>query len=132
MFEKHKDQADKSGIPYVFHPWHVAESMNDELSACTALLHDIIEDTDTTLDDLKKMGFPEEVTEALSYLTHDRNTGYFDYVRNIAKNKIAAKVKLSDLEHNSDITRLDNVTEKDRNRIAKYNKAKEILLSSQK
>ena len=129
MFEKHRDQVDKSGIPYVFHPWHVAESMDDELSVCTALLHDIAEDTDTTFEDLTEMGFPTEVVNALKCLTHDKNMDYFEYVKNLSKNRIAAKVKLADLEHNSDLSRLDTITERDRERVNKYRNAREYLLS---
>ena len=128
MFEKHKDQVDKSGIPYVFHPWHVAEKMDDELSTCTALLHDVVEDTDTTIEDLEKMGFPSEVTEALKYLTHEEDTDYCEYIRNIKNNEIAKKVKLSDLEHNSDLSRLNEVTDKDIARKEKYDKSRSILL----
>ena len=69
-FDAHKDQTDKSGMPYVFHPFHLAESMTDELSTVCALLHDVIEDTDITFDDLLSHGFPIEVIEILKLLTH--------------------------------------------------------------
>ena len=72
-FEAHKDQTDKSGVPYVFHPFHVAEQMPDENTTVVALLHDVIEDTSYTLDDLRAMGFSEEVLEALALMTHDKN-----------------------------------------------------------
>ncbi|MCR4642994.1 MAG: diguanylate cyclase [Lachnospiraceae bacterium] len=120
MSEKHKDQTDKSGLPYVFHPWHVAESMDDELSTCVALLHDVLEDTDTTLDEIREQGFPEEVCEALSLLTHEEGVDYMDYVRKLSENPIARKVKLSDLKHNSDLSRLDEIREKDKLRLEKY------------
>ena len=71
MFEAHKNQVDKNGMPYVFHPFHLAEQMTDEASTVVALLHDVIEDTDCTLEDLKNMGFSNEVCDALSFLTHD-------------------------------------------------------------
>ena len=71
MYEAHKEQTDKSGLPYVFHPFHLAEQMDDEVSTVVALLHDVVEDTDCTLDDLRKMGFSGEVCEALDLLTHE-------------------------------------------------------------
>lgn len=126
-FEKHKDQKDKIGVPYPFHPFHVAESMTDEYSTCVALLHDIIEDTDVTEEDLYNMGFPSEVVAAIKCMTHDSNVEYLDYVRNIKLNPIATKVKLSDLKHNSDLTRFDTISEWDLKRNKKYEKAIEIL-----
>ena len=126
-FEAHKDQVDKSGMPYVYHPFHLAEQMDDENSVCVALLHDVAEDTDLTVADLSRMGFPKEVTDALTLMTHDDRTPYMDYVERLSHNPIAAKVKLADLAHNSDLTRLDVVREKDRERAEKYHKAIELL-----
>ena len=126
-FDAHKDQRDKSGAPYVFHPFHLAEQMTDEYTVCTALLHDVVEDTDTTLEDLRSEGFPEEVLEALALLTHDADVEYFDYVRAIKANPIAVKVKLADLEHNSDPTRISNQGNAEKRR-QKYAAAREILL----
>ena len=80
-FKAHKDQVDKSGLPYVYHPFHLAEQMNDENSTCVALLHDVVEDTDISLDDLASDGFPAEVIEALTLMTHNDNVPYMDYVR---------------------------------------------------
>ena len=88
-FEAHKEQVDKSGLPYVFHPFHLAEQMKTENETITALLHDVVEDTDTSLEDLSKMGFDVSVIEALSLLTHQEGVDYFDYVREISKNEIA-------------------------------------------
>ena len=73
-FEAHKDQTDKSGLPYVFHPYHVAEQMPDEKTTIAALLHDVIEDTSYTLQDLRDMGFEEDVLAALALMTHDDMT----------------------------------------------------------
>lgn len=127
LFEKHKNQVDKAGIPYVFHPFHVAECMDDEDSTVVALLHDIVEDTDITFEDLKNMGFNDNVIEALKLLTHTWSVNYFDYIKNISQNDIATKVKLADLSHNSDLTRLDNVTKRDIKRVEKYKKCIEYL-----
>ena len=130
MFEKHKDQVDKSGMPYVFHPFHLAEQMDDEETTITALLHDIVEDTNTTFDDLRKLGFSDNVINALKLMTHDKNVDYFEYVKNISKNPIARKVKIKDLEHNMDTSRLDEVTDKDLERVKKYKKCHKYLLNN--
>ena len=130
MFEKHKDQVDKSGIPYVFHPFHLAEQMDDEETTITALLHDIVEDTDTTFDDLRELVFSDNVINALKLMTHDKNIDYFEYVKNISKNPIARKVKIKDLEHNMDTSRLDEVTDKDLERVKKYKKCYKYLLNN--
>lgn len=106
-FEAHKDQLDKSGMPYVFHPFHLAEQMKTEYSTCVALLHDVVEDTDMTLEDISSLGFPKDVTDALHLLTHDPSVPYMDYVLKIKDNPIAREVKLADLYHNSDMSRLE-------------------------
>ena len=106
-FNAHKDQVDKSGLPYVFHPFHLAEQMNSEDEVCAALLHDVVEDTDITFEDLEKEGFNNKVIDALKLLTHDDDTPYMEYIKKIKLNDIARKVKLADLKHNTDLTRLD-------------------------
>ena len=126
-FEAHKEQKDKSGMPYVFHPFHLAEQMTDEATTVVALLHDVVEDTDTTFEDLEKQGFGEEIISALKLLTHNDDTPYMDYVAEIKNNKIATAVKLADLKHNSDLSRLDTVDEKALKRKEKYEKAIKIL-----
>ena len=126
-FEAHKEQVDKSGMPYVFHPFHLAEQMTDETTTVVALLHDVVEDTELTFDDLEKQGFGEEIISALKLLTHNDDTPYMDYVTEIKSNKIATAVKLADLKHNSDLTRLDTVDEKALKRKEKYEKAIKLL-----
>ena len=126
-FEAHKDQMDKSGLPYVFHPFHLAEQMTDELTIVTALLHDVVEDTEYTLDDLRQMGFPKDVMDALTLLSHDNAEPYLDYVRKIKDNPIARAVKLMDLRHNSDLTRLERVDERALARVEKYRAAIQLL-----
>ena len=128
-FSAHKDQKDKAGRPYFMHPLMVASQMNSEYEICTALLHDVAEDTDITIEYLERE-FPKEITDALRLLTHDEYTDYLGYVRDIKKNPIARKVKLADLNHNLDITRIqDNpkLLEGFMRRREKYEKAKEIL-----
>lgn len=126
-YEKHHGQFDKSGVPYVFHPIHLAEQMEDEDTTIVALLHDIIEDTDCTAELLYEMGFSERVVEAIILMTHKKGVDYMDYVREIAKNPIARAVKIADLKHNSDLTRLEAVDEKALKRREKYQKALEAL-----
>ena len=126
-FEAHKEQVDKSGMPYVFHPFHLAEQMTDETTTVVALLHDVVEDTELTFDDLEKQGFGEEIISVLKLLTHNDDTPYMDYVAKIKNNKIATAVKLADLRHNSDLTRLDVVDEKALKRKEKYEKAIKLL-----
>ena len=126
-FEAHKEQVDKSGMPYVFHPFHLAEQMTDETTTVVALLHDVVEDTELTFEDIEKQGFGEEIISALKLLTHNDDTPYMDYVTKIKNNKIAIVVKLADLKHNSDLTRLDIVDEKALKRKEKYEKAIKLL-----
>ena len=126
-FEAHKEQVDKSGMPYVFHPFHLAEQMNTEETTIVALLHDLVEDTDYTIEELVDMGFDKSITDAIALMTHADNVAYMDYVRAIKDNPIAKTVKLADLKHNSDLTRLEIVDEKALSRREKYLKAIAIL-----
>ena len=126
-FEAHKNQVDKTGLPYVFHPFHLAEQMKDEYSTVCALLHDVVEDTEYTFEDLINMGFPNEVIEALKLLTHADDVQYMDYVKALSVNPIAKAVKIADLTHNSDTSRLDVVDEWALKREEKYKKALEFL-----
>ncbi len=103
-YAAHQGQVDKSGQPYIFHPYHLAEQMDDEISVCVALLHDVVEDTDVSFARLEQE-FPKEVTDALRLLTHEQGTDYFAYIQAIRSNSTARKVKLADLAHNSDETR---------------------------
>ena len=126
-FEAHKNQYDKSGMPYVFHPFHLAEQMTTEETTVVALLHDLVEDTDYTIADLTEMGFPKAITEAIGLMTHEKGVDYFEYVAAIKENPIAKAVKIADLTHNSDLSRLDEVTEKALSRREKYQKALKML-----
>ena len=103
-YAAHHGQVDYNGIPYIFHPIHLAEAMEDEISCCAALLHDVVEDTEVTMEELAKE-FPPEVIEVLKLLTHEEGVHYFDYVRSIKGNPVAVKIKLADLAHNSDQSR---------------------------
>lgn len=127
-YAAHEGQVDKSGVPYVFHPLHLAEQMETEEEICTALLHDVVEDTKWTLAELEAEGFPASVLDAVRLLTREKDVSYMAYIERLSGNRIARKVKLADLEHNSDLTRLLEVTERDLRRQEKYFLAKEFLL----
>lgn len=126
-YEAHHGQLDKTGLPYIFHPFHMAETMTTENSVITALLHDVIEDTDMTLEDLAREGFSEDILTALNLLTHNPGEAYMDYISRLSTCPLARQVKLGDLRHNSDITRLDVIDEKMEKRQKKYAKAIQML-----
>ena len=109
MYDAHRDDTDKGGYPYVFHPFYLAVQMDDEESVCTALLHDVIEDHGGrySFESLAQAGFPDSVIRALRLLTHAGGVPYMDYVMELAKDPIARKVKLADLRHNTDTRRLN-------------------------
>lgn len=120
----HFGQYDKGGKPYILHPLHLMnELLYDKELAAIAVLHDVTEDSDVTLEDLKIEGFSNRVIAALRLLDHDKKDTYEDYIEKIAKNIDAITVKRKDLEHNSRITRLKGIEQKDFRRIEKYSKA---------
>lgn len=126
-FAAHKDQTDKSGVPYVFHPFHLAEQMDTEEAVIVALLHDVAEDSAYTVQDIAKMGFSRQVTDALALLAHDEQVPYLEYVSRVKENALAKAVKLADLKHNSDLSRLDAVGEEALLRVKKYEEAMALL-----
>ncbi len=126
-YNVHNGQFDKTGIPYIFHPMHLAEQMDDEITICVALLHDVVEDGNITFEDLESYGFTYEIIEAVRLLTHEKSISYMDYISKIKSNPVAKKVKLADLTHNSNLTRLSCVNEKDIERAEKYSKAIALL-----
>lgn len=127
-YNAHMGQFDKASVPYIYHPIHIAEEMDDEVSCIVALLHDVVEDTSVTFTDLEKE-FPKEVIEALKLLTHGDGVNYMEYIENIKRNEIATKVKIGDLKHNMDTSRLDIITDEDLIREEKYKRSLEILES---
>lgn len=108
-FNAHKNDYDKAGYPYVFHPFFLANQMDDENSIIVALLHDVIEDHGDVfdLDFLIKKGMGEKICYAIDLLTHKKGVPYMEYIKQIKDNPIARKVKIADLKHNSDIQRLN-------------------------
>ena len=136
-YEAHAGQVDRTGVPYIYHPIHLAEQMDTEDACVVALLHDVIEDSDITLDDLRDMGFSEVQLEGVRLMTHippsedmteeEKLEDYLEYVRRIKPNALARQVKLADLRHNSDPGRQLEDTEINKKRLEKYKKALEIL-----
>lgn len=130
-FQAHEGQVDKGGQSYILHPLTVAMTLAsqgfDEDTITAGLLHDVIEDTQYSFEDLQAMGFHATVINALRLLTHDKDTDYMEYVRKVKENPIARAVKMADLLHNSDRSRLEVVTDKDEQRSAKYECALKTL-----
>ncbi len=126
-YDAHHGQLDKTGTPYIFHPFHVAETMTSEAAVIVALLHDVIEDTDITPEALAQEGFSEDILIALSLLTHNPAEEYMDYISRLSTCPLALEVKLGDLRHNSDITRLDGLDAQMEARQKKYAKAIHLL-----
>lgn len=126
-YEAHHGQIDKGGAPYVFHPIHIAEQMQTEEEVVVALLHDVVEDSEYTIEWLSNIGFSKSVTDAITLLTHKKGVPYMDYIASIKSNPIAKAVKLADLRHNSDLSRLYHIDEHVLKRVEKYKKAIELL-----
>ena len=124
---KHRDQKDKAGKPYFGHIARVSNACKTPQAKIVALLHDIIEDTDVTPEQMEELGFPEYIIKAVLCLTHKEGESYEDYVKRAAKNPIAREVKIADLEDNMDVSRLEKVSEKDLVRMDKYLRAWKYL-----
>ena len=127
--EAHRGQRDRTGATYIVHPMRVMAGVGSDIEKMVAILHDVVEDTDWTLERLKQEGFPTDVIEALDCVTQREGEEYDDFVKRSASNQIARKVRLADLEHNMDARRLSNVTEKDVERMKKYVRAWHFLKS---
>ncbi|MBE5944137.1 MAG: HD domain-containing protein [Lachnospiraceae bacterium] len=125
-YAAHYGQTDNSGIPYIEHPRKVASFLSDERDKVLAMLHDVIEDTFLTEGDLRPV-FGDDIVDTLLILTKGEGEDYFDYIGRITGNQSAIRVKMADIKHNSDMTRISNPTQRDFDRLAKYKKAEEIL-----
>jgi len=121
--QAHQDQYDKAGAPYILHPLRMMQRMSSETEMMAAILHDVVEDTDWTLDKLRQAGFAAEVVQAVECLTHRDHETYDEFIARVRTNAIASKVKLADLEDNMDMRRLSTLTEKDAERLHKYHRA---------
>ena len=128
--EKHKNQTDKAGNPYILHPLHVMEHVNSKEGKIVAILHDIIEDTDVTEDYLLKIGLSKRIVDAVVALTRSEDIDYQEYIKTLSSNPLAKEVKLADLEHNMDLKRLPTLEKKDLERNRKYQIAYHYLINN--
>ncbi len=126
----HAGQVDKAGAPYILHPLRVMMRVGSLEQKMAAVLHDVVEDSDTTLQDLARAGFAPAVVRAVGALTKGAGEDYIDFVRRAARDPIARHVKLADLEDNMDLSRLPAPTEQDHARIEKYRRARQALLDT--
>ena len=126
MLKAHKGQKDKAGKMYIFHPIKVALMSKGYKTKVVALLHDVVEDSDITIKELSKH-FDKDIILAVDCITKKKGQKYQDYLEVVKNNELARKVKIADLTHNIDLSRLKNITEKDIDRRNKYLKAKAFL-----
>ena len=122
----HKGQKDKGGRDYIFHPIEVAAGLETEDEKITGLLHDVLEDTFVKEETLRNL-FGDRICDAVVTLTRKENEGYEEYICRVKNNPLAVKVKLQDLKHNMDLSRLKCIDEKDLQRLEKYRKAEKYL-----
>jgi (p)ppGpp synthase/HD superfamily hydrolase len=127
-FDAHRGSKDKAGAPYVLHPLWVMWKTDTEEEAAAAVLHDVVEDSEWTLEMLKMEGIPDDVVEAVDALTRRRNEPYKIYILRASKNPMAAKIKKLDLTHNLDKSRIPSPTKRDIERWEKYGKALKTLV----
>ena len=125
--QAHEGQLDTAGVDYIEHPIYVASQVDTEEEKAVALLHDVIEDSPVSAEELLQAGLPETVVTAVQVLTKKKEQDYQTYLETVKKNPLARVVKLADLKHNSDLSRLSSITEKDRERLKKYKKAIDFL-----
>jgi len=126
----HSGQNDKAGSPYILHPLRAMLSLENKADRICAVLHDVIEDSDTTLDDLRAIGFSAEVLDALNSLTKKAGESYDEFIDRVIKNKIACRVKLADLSDNMDLTRILHPSPEDIQRVEKYKRASARILDA--
>jgi metal dependent phosphohydrolase, HD region len=119
----HAGQVDKAGVDYIQHPLYVASQVKTEQEKAVALLHDVLEDSDITAADLLAYGLSNEVVTAVQTLTKKKGQSYQDYLEKVKSNNLARVVKLADLKHNSDLSRLKTVSNTDYERVKKYKNA---------
>jgi len=118
--QAHLGQKDKNGQPYILHPLRVMLRLESARERIVGVLHDVIEDTPTTLDDLRARGYPEDLVSAIDHMTRREDETYEQFTERAASNPIARRVKLADLEDNLDVRRLATVTPQDAERFQRY------------
>ena len=124
----HNGQIDKSGEPYILHPIWVMNNVKSLKGKVVAMLHDIVEDTEITIENLIDFGFDEDIVIAIDILTKKKGQKYTDYIELVGKNNLAREVKISDLKHNMDLKRLKEITDKDKKRYVKYKNSYDYLI----
>ncbi|WP_028777397.1 HD domain-containing protein [Shimazuella kribbensis] len=123
----HKGQVDKGGNPYILHPLAVMSRLSSIEAKIVGVLHDVIEDTPITLEQLKAEDFPHYILDPLCLLTHDPKEDYFTYIERISNNPLAKQVKIADLEENMNLQRIPNPSNRDQERVQKYQRAYRML-----
>lgn len=124
----HATQTDKAGQPYLLHLFAVMDKGRSMEEKIVGILHDLVEDTSWTLEQVQKEGFSETVLQALDAITQRERESYADYMKRVKQNKLALKVKINDLENNMDVRRLQEINERDRHRLNKYLKVYRELI----
>lgn len=127
--QAHQEQHDKAGAPYILHPLRMMAQLHGEAERIVAVLHDLIEDTDWTLDQLRAEGFSDDVLAAIDCLTKRDDESYEAFIERASYNELARQVKLADLEDNMDLRRIAEVTDQDLERLRKYHRARQVLLA---
>ena len=125
----HAGQKDKAGQAYILHPLRVMLRVKGEVEKIVAVMHDVIEDSDFSLQDLKNQGFSDEIIEAIDCLTKRDSEDYKGLILRVSMNRLARRVKIEDIKDNLDLDRLEEVTNKDLKRIKKYHSALKLLSS---
>ncbi len=126
--EAHRGQTDKAGASYILHPLRMMMKMNTEVEMMTAILHDVVEDSEEwTIEKLRERGFSEEVLEAVESVTNREGENYDEFIERTGKNEIARRVKIADLEDNMNIHRIKEIKPKDLTRLEKYHKSWHLL-----
>ena len=125
----HKGQFDKAGAPYILHPLRMMMRMKTEAEMMTAILHDVVEDSDWTFEQLREAGFSEEVLTAIDGVTNREDENYAQFIERAKQNPIARQVKIADLEDNMNILRIGEIKPKDLERLEKYHKSWRYLTS---
>lgn len=123
----HSGQIDKAGQPYILHPLRIMFKFRTEDEMIVAVMHDVIEDSNTTSNDLINFGFSTTIVKAINCLTRMKNESYDDFISNLSKNDLATRIKVEDIKDNLDLTRLDVVTDRDLQRVEKYHRALMLL-----
>lgn len=121
--EAHKDQTRRNGSPYILHPLRVMVAMQKEPEQMTAVLHDVVEDSAWTIEQLRAEGFSQSVLDAVTALTKSPDDDYQEYLQRVCSNPVARVVKMADLKDNMNVLELPELTDSDRRRLEKYRAA---------